>query len=117
MISVKNCVKRYGDLVALDHFNLEVSDGEIFGLLGPNGSGKSTAIHCMLSLLQYDKGDIRLFDQPMSPTNYEVKSRIGVVMQNVAVFNELTVQENIDYFCGLYVPDKARRRPTGGGSH
>ena len=111
MISVKNCVKRYGDLVALDHFNLEVSDGEIFGLLGPNGSGKSTAIHCMLSLLQYDKGDIRLFDQPMSPTNYEVKSRIGVVMQNVAVFNELTVQENIDYFCGLYVPDKARRRP------
>ena len=110
MIQVENLVKRYGDLVALDHFQLEVQDGEIFGLLGPNGSGKTTAINCMLSLLKYDKGDIRLFDEPMSADNYRLKRQIGVVMQNVAVFQELTVYENIDYFCGLYVPDKVRRR-------
>ena len=56
VIDVKNLVKRYDDLVALDHLNLQVDEGEIFGLLGPNGSGKSTAINCILSLLKYDKG-------------------------------------------------------------
>ncbi len=111
MIHVKNLVKRYGKLVALDHFNLDVQDGEIFGLLGPNGSGKTTAINCILSLLTYDKGEISLFGEPMSPTNYKSKKKIGVVPQNVAVFNELTVQENIDYFCGLYVPEKTARKP------
>ena len=59
MIDVKNLVKRYDDLVALDHLNLQVNEGEIFGLLGPNGSGKSTAINCILSLLKYDKGEIK----------------------------------------------------------
>lgn len=111
MIEVHNLVKRYKDLVALDHFNLEVADGEIFGLLGPNGSGKTTAINCMLSLLHYDKGEIRLFGETMHPNNNALKKRIGVVMQNVAVFNELTVYENIDYFCGLYIPNRTERRP------
>lgn len=109
IIQVDNLVKRYGDLLALDHFSLQVREGEIFGLLGPNGSGKTTAINCMLSLLTYDKGDITLFGKPMSPDAYDIKRNLGVVMQNVAVFNELTVQENIQYFCGLYVRDKAER--------
>lgn len=110
MIEVKNLVKRYGDVLALDHFNLKVEDGEIFGLLGPNGSGKTTAINCMLSLLKYDKGEIRLFGEPMAPDNYKSKQKIGVVLQNVAVYYELTVEENIDYFCGLYVREKRRRK-------
>lgn len=110
MIYVKNLTKRYGNLIALDHFNLEVHEGEIFGLLGPNGSGKTTAINCMLSLLKYSKGEVNLFGEPMRADNYALKRRIGIVMQNVAVFNELTVYENIDYFCGLYVPQKAKRR-------
>lgn len=110
VVKVNNLVKRYGDLLALDHLNLEVRSGEIFGLLGPNGSGKTTAINCILSLLKYDKGDITVFDKPMSPDAYDIKKDIGVVMQEVAVFNELTVYENIDYFCGLYVSDKAKRR-------
>ena len=108
MIEVKNLVKRYGDLLALDQFNLSVKDGEIFGLLGPNGSGKSTAINCMLALLKYEQGEINLFGEPMTPTSYELKRKIGVVMQNVAVFDELSVRENIEYFCSLYVPDKKR---------
>ena len=109
VISISNLVKRYGDLIALDHFNLQVAEGEIFGLLGPNGSGKTTAINCLLSLLKYDKGDIRVFGKNMTPEAYDIKRDIGIVMQNVAVFNELTVQENIDYFCGLYIRDKAKR--------
>jgi ABC-type multidrug transport system, ATPase component len=108
VVKVQNLVKRYGSLVALDHFNLEVNDGEIYGLLGPNGSGKSTAIGCILSLLSYDKGDIEVFGKPMTPTSYDLKRDIGVIMQNVAVFNELSVYENIHYFCGLYVKDKKR---------
>ncbi len=110
VISVKNLVKRYGDLVALDHLSLEVDEGEILGLLGPNGSGKTTAISCILSLLKYDKGEIEVFGRPMAPDAYDIKRNIGVVMQNVAVFNELTVYENINYFCGLYVPEKEKRK-------
>lgn len=107
---INNLVKRYGSLVALDHFNLEVESGEIYGLLGPNGSGKTTAISCLLSLLKFDKGDIKIFGEKMSPSNYKVKEKIGVVGQNVAVINELNAYENIDYFCSLYVKDKAKRK-------
>lgn len=110
IIQVENLVKRYGDVLALDHFNLQIEQGEIFGLLGPNGSGKTTAINCILSLLKYDKGNIRVFDKPMNPDAYDSKREIGIVMQNVAVFQELRVWENIDYFCGLYVRDKQKRR-------
>jgi ABC-2 type transport system ATP-binding protein len=108
IVNVKNLVKRYGDLIALDHLNLEINEGEIFGLLGPNGSGKSTAINCILSLLKYDKGTIEVFGKPMNPDSYESKRNIGIVMQNVAVLEELTVRENISYFCGLYVSDRNR---------
>ena len=110
MIHIENLVKRYGDLVALNHLNLDIHEGEIFGLLGPNGSGKTTAINCLLSLLKYEKGTIEIFGQPMTPDNYQAKQQIGIVLQNVAVFDELTVYENIDYFCGLYVSDKKKRK-------
>ena len=110
MITIENLVKRYGDLLALDHLNLEIKEGEIFGLLGPNGSGKTTAINCMLALLKYDKGMIRIRGQEMKPDSYEIKKEIGVVLQNVAVFEQMTVYENIDYFCGLYVSDKRKRK-------
>lgn len=110
IIKVDNIVKRYGDLIALDHFSMEVEEGEILGLLGPNGSGKTTAINCILSLLKYDKGSIEIFGKPMSPDAYDIKRNIGIIMQNVAVFNELTVFENINYFCGLYITDKKIRK-------
>lgn len=110
IVHVENLVKRYDDLIALDHFSLSIAPGEIFGLLGPNGSGKTTSINCILQLLAYDKGTIELFGEPMTPARYDLKRRIGVVPQQVAVFDELTVRENIDYFCSLYVNDRKRRR-------
>jgi ABC-2 type transport system ATP-binding protein len=110
VVKIENLVKRYGELIALDHFSLEIKEGEIFGLLGPNGSGKTTTINCLLSLLSYDKGNIELFGKKMTPVSYDIKKDIGVIMQNVAVLNELTVYENIDYFCGLYISDKALRK-------
>ena len=110
IVKIENLVKRYHELVAVDHFNLTVSKGEILGLLGPNGSGKTTTMNCLLSLLAYDKGSIEVFGKPMKPDSYDLKRNIGVVFQNVAVFDTLTVQENIDYFCGLYIRDKKRRK-------
>ena len=110
VVKIDNLVKRYKELIALDHFSLEIREGEIFGLLGPNGSGKTTTINCLLSLLSFDKGKIEIFGKEMSPVQYDIKRQIGVIMQNVAVFQELTVYENIDYFCGLYIRDKATRK-------
>lgn len=106
VVNVQGLVKRYDKLVALDYLDLQVEEGEVFGLLGPNGSGKTTAINCLLSLLRYDKGSIEIFGKPMKPNAYDIKKNIGIIMQNVAVFDELTVYENISYFCGLYIKDK-----------
>ena len=110
VVKITNLVKRYKELIALDNFSLEIKQGEVFGLLGPNGSGKTTTINCLLSLLDYDKGEVELFGEKMGPNRRDLKSRIGVVCQNVAVFDELTVYENIDYFCGLYIKDRNKRK-------
>ena len=110
VVKVKNLVKRYKELIALEHFNMEVEEGEILGLLGPNGCGKTTAINCILSLLSFDKGEIEIFGEKMTPNSYEIKKQIGVVPQEVSVFENLTVRENIDYFCGLYIEDKSLRK-------
>ncbi len=114
VIRIDNLVKRYDNFVALDHLKLEINEGEIFGLLGPNGSGKTTTISCLLALLKYDKGEIDIFGEKMTPDSYELKRNIGIVPQEVAVFDELTVRQNIDYFCGLYVNDKRRRKKLVG---
>ena len=98
IVEVKNLVKRYSELTALDHFNLNIKEGEILGLLGPNGSGKTTFINCLLSLLKYDKGEIKIFGSAMSPTNYSVKANIGLVPQELILLEDLSVKENIDFF-------------------
>ena len=110
ILNVKGLVKRYKELIAIDHLDMSIKEGEIFGLLGPNGSGKSTTINCILSLLEYDKGEIEIFGKTMSPKAYEIKSQIGIVPQDVAVYDSLTVYENIDFFCGLYIKDKKARK-------
>lgn len=110
ILKVEGLVKRYKELIALDHFSMSVNEGEIFGLLGPNGSGKSTCINCVLSILEYDKGTITIFGKEMSPKAYDIKAKIGVVPQEVAVYDSLTVYENIDFFCGLYIKDKETRK-------
>ena len=110
VVKIDNLVKRYKETLALDHFSLEIKQGEIFGLLGPNGSGKTTTINCILALLAYDKGDIQVFGEKMTPNSLKLKRDIGVVMQNVAVHDALTVYENVDYFCGLYIRDKETRK-------
>lgn len=110
VIEIKNLTKQYKKNKAVDNLSFEVHKGEILGLLGPNGSGKSTTINCVLSLLNFNKGNIKIFNKEMTPNSYDIKRKIGIVFQDVAVFNELTVFENIDYFCGLYISDKLKRK-------
>lgn len=110
VIEVKGLVKSYKDLIAVDNLDLDLYKGEILGLLGPNGSGKSTTISCILSLLSKDRGSIKIFGEEMRPDSYDIKRRIGVVFQDVGVYEELSVYENIDYFCGLYIRDKEKRK-------
>lgn len=110
LIEVRGLVKRYKDLTAVDNLDLDVKKGRILGLLGPNGSGKSTTINCILSLLKKDSGSVKIYGKEMSPNAYDIKEKIGVVFQDVGVYDELTVYENIDYFCGLYIRDKEERK-------
>lgn len=110
VIEVKKLTKEYKQLKAVDNLTFEVHVGEILGLLGPNGSGKTTTINCILSLLNFSKGSIKIFGKEMKSDAYDIKREIGVVFQDVAVFEELNVYDNIDYFCGLYIKDKETRK-------
>lgn len=110
IIKIEGLVKRYKELIAVDNFSMSVKKGEILGLLGPNGSGKSTTINCLLSLLEYDQGTITIMGKEMSPKAYDLKAKIGIVPQEVAVFDSLTVEENVDFYCGLYIKDKKTRK-------
>lgn len=109
VIEVKNLTKKYHEFLAVDDLSFRLNEGEILGFLGPNGSGKTTTLNCLLSLLKYNKGDILLFGKRMTTASSDLKKDIGVVFQEVALFYELTVWENLDYFCGLYITDKKER--------
>lgn len=110
IIEIKNLTKTYKNKKAIDNLSFQVQEGEIVGLLGPNGSGKSTTINCILSLLKFSEGKIKIFNKTMTPNSYAIKKQIGVVFQDVSVFDELTVYENLDYFCGLYIKEKETRK-------
>ena len=109
IIEVEGLTKDYQQLRALNKLTFQVRQGEILGLLGPNGSGKSTAINCILSLLRFNSGSVKIFGKEMRPDAFDIKRRLGVVFQDVAVFDELTVAQNLEYFCGLYLEDKHKR--------
>ena len=110
VIEIKNLSKKYKEIKAIDNISFDVYEGEILGLLGPNGSGKSTTINSILSLLKTSGGSIKIFGKEMKPNSYDIKKKIGVVFQDVAVFDELSVYDNIDYFCGLYITDNKKRK-------
>jgi len=100
--SMKNVVKTYGDVRALDNLNLEVAEGEVLGLLGPNGSGKTTAIHTLCGLIEANSGDVSMFGMQQNMRNLKTRQQMGLVTQEVTVFKDLTAIENLRYFGGLY---------------
>lgn len=102
IVEIRNLVKRYKDFIAVDNLSLSINEGEIFGLLGPNGAGKTTTINTILGLSKKDSGDIRIFGKSMDSNEEEIKRNIGIVPQNIAVFNDLKAYENVEFFGKLY---------------
>lgn len=109
IIEAENLVKRYGDIIALDHLNVMIQKGEIVGIFGPSGSGKTTAVNGILGLIRMNKGTIKLFGRMMEEKAYDIKSQIGYVPESFALFYDLTVFENVNYFCSLYINEKKKR--------
>jgi len=109
-IQVKSLVKRYKDLMALNHFDIEIRKGELLALLGPNGCGKTTAINCMLGFLTFDSGEVTVLGESKFPLSSKVRREIGIVPQELAYLDNLSVEENIDFFCGLYISDPKQRK-------
>jgi ABC-2 type transport system ATP-binding protein len=102
VVEINNLVKRYKDFIAVDNLSLSIKEGEIFGLLGPNGAGKTTTINTILGLSKKDSGEVKIFGKSMDKNEEEIKSNIGVVPQNIAVFSDLTAYENVEFFGKLY---------------
>lgn len=102
MIRVENLVKRYGDLLAVDHVGFEVAPGEIYGLLGPNGAGKTTTLSMMAGLLTPDAGTIHYGELDMGRHPRQVKAQLGVVPQETALYDDLSAREHLRLWAGLY---------------
>jgi ABC-2 type transport system ATP-binding protein len=102
MITFKGVVKKYDTKISVNQLNLEIPQGEIFGLLGPNGAGKSTTIHLLAGLLELDGGEIMLDGYSVARDPLEVKRRIGLVPQELAIYNLLSARENVTFFAKLY---------------
>lgn len=101
MLRLSNVRKTYGPLVAVDDLTLEVRQGELFGLLGPNGAGKSTVVHLAVGLLSPDHGDV-VVNGAGSPIDPAVRAQIGVAPQTLAIYEDLTGEENLTTFARLY---------------
>ncbi|QCX33167.1 ABC transporter ATP-binding protein [Caloramator sp. E03] len=102
VVEIKNLIKRYGNVLAVDNVSMSIKEGEIFGLLGPNGAGKTTIINTIVGLCKIDKGEIRVFGKSLKEDEIEIKKNMGIVPQDIAVFEDLTAYENVKYFARLY---------------
>ncbi|MDR0346981.1 MAG: ABC transporter ATP-binding protein, partial [Coriobacteriales bacterium] len=102
IITVRGLTKRFGDVVAVDNLSFEVREGEIFGFLGPNGAGKSTPLNIMASLLSYDRGEVTVAGLDLERQGRQIKAILGLVPQEIALFDNLTAKENVAFFAGLY---------------
>jgi ABC-2 type transport system ATP-binding protein len=102
IIEVKNITKRFNDKLVLDNVSFNIEEGEIFGLLGPNGAGKSTLINLMVGLLKADNGDVIVSGHSIKGEPLKAKEQIGLVPQEIALFESLNARENLEYWGGLY---------------
>ncbi|THF73955.1 ABC transporter ATP-binding protein [Cohnella fermenti] len=102
VLDIRNVTKTFGDFAAVDNMSLSVREGEIFGFLGANGAGKSTTIHMVSSLLKATKGDIEILGKNIAKFPRFAKANIGIVPQDLAIYEQLTAYENVRFFAGLY---------------
>ncbi len=101
-VEVKDLVKRFGDFYAVDHVSFTVKRGEIFGFLGPNGAGKSTTIRMLCGLLSPTSGEAYVGSYDIGRQAETLRNHIGYMSQRFSLYDDLTVEENIDFFSGIY---------------
>jgi ABC-2 type transport system ATP-binding protein len=109
-IAVRDLTRRFGDFVAVDRVSFDVGQGEIFGFLGANGAGKSTTIRMLCGLLKPTAGSATVGGVDVGGDPEGVKHRIGYMSQKFSLYERLTVDQNIEFFGGLYGLDRARRQ-------
>lgn len=111
-VEVEDLTKKFGDFVAVDHIGFHVNKGEIFGFLGPNGAGKSTAIRILLGLLTPTSGTAIVGGLDVAKDPEAIRKNLGYVSQKFSLYNDLTVEENINFFSGIYgvAPEKRPER-------
>ncbi|MCY8004173.1 ATP-binding cassette domain-containing protein [Bacillus haynesii] len=102
VLEIQHLTKKFGDFVAVDNISLSIEEGEIFGLLGANGAGKSTTIHMISSLLRSNEGEITILGKNIAKHRKFAKMNIGIVPQDLAIYEDLTAYENVKFFAGLY---------------
>ncbi|HEX2152995.1 MAG TPA: ABC transporter ATP-binding protein [Acidimicrobiia bacterium] len=102
VLLVKDLVRSFGDLVAVDNVSFTVAEGETYGLLGPNGAGKTTTISMIAGLLRPDQGSVSVVGLPMSAGSLEARAAVGLVPQEIAIYPDLTGEENLRFFGRLY---------------
>jgi ABC-2 type transport system ATP-binding protein len=101
-LEIKNLTKKYGDFIAVDNMSLTVKQGEIFGFLGSNGAGKSTTINMISGLLKSNEGCINILGEDIKRKSNITKKNLGIVPQDIAIYEDLTAYENVKFFAGLY---------------
>jgi len=106
MIEIKDCTKRYGELIAVNNLSLKVDESEIYGLLGPNGAGKSTTIKMMVGLIKPDSGVIKIGGCDISHDPINAKMSLAYVPEKSSIFDKLTAWEYLSFISGLYNMDK-----------
>ncbi|MCB2296715.1 ABC transporter ATP-binding protein [Clostridium tagluense] len=102
IVKIEGLAKKFKDIIAVDNVSLSIEEGEIYGLLGPNGAGKSTIINILCGLLTMDKGKIEILGKGIESSSTYIKQNIGVVPQEIAIYEDLTAYENVKFFASLY---------------
>jgi ABC-2 type transport system ATP-binding protein len=107
-ISIKNLTKQFGSFTAVDNISFDIPKGKIFGFLGPNGSGKSTTIRMICGVLRPTSGEGKVLGYDLIKESEEIKQSIGYMSQKFSLYEDLTVEENLDFYGNIYMLDRDR---------